>query len=388
MEIREIVNREKEYIINLRRYFHAHPESSLKEFNTASKIEKELGTLGIPYERVGETGVAAYIGGLNPGKTLALRADIDALEIQELNELDYASVNKGLMHACGHDAHTASLLGAAKILKKKEDQIQGKIKLFFQQAEEIGQGARQFIALGHLKDVDNILGFHVSTDLDTGKIAVSPGPIAASCDYFKVIIEGKSSHVSRPQTGIDALYMACQSVVNLQAIVARETDPLDPVVVGVGVLNSGTRYNIIANEAVIEGTFRTFSQETRVKTQESIRRIFETTAETHKGKAKIEFYSYSSPVINHENAAKFATSVAKELVGLDNVITNQEKALSADDFAEFQLEVPGVYVNIGAKNPLDKSTHFPQHHGNFNIDEKALLIGTEFYVRYALKYLG
>jgi amidohydrolase len=386
MKIKDIVSREKEYIIDLRRYFHTYPEPSLKEFNTAKKIEEELEKLEIPYKRVGKTGIVGYIEGLNPGKTLALRADIDALEIQEENKLDYASINEGLMHSCGHDAHTASLLGAAKILKEKEDEIQGKIKLFFQQAEEIGQGARQFVALGHLKDVDNVFGLHVTSDLDIGKIAVVPGPIAASCDYFKVVIEGKSSHVSKPHRGIDALYIASQSVVNLQSIVARQTDPLDPVVVGIGVLNSGTRYNIIANEAIIEGTFRTFSSETRAKTQEAIERIFKTTAETYRGKAKVEFRSYSSPVINDEDSANFATKVAKELVGSDNVITNQEKAMGADDFAEFQREVPGVYVNIGAKNPLDKSTHFPHHHEKFNIDERAILISTELYVAYALKY--
>lgn len=388
MDIKERVNQEEKYIVDLRRYFHANPEPSLKEYNTANKIEEELDKLGIAHERVGETGIIGYLGVKNPGKTLALRADIDALEIQEINEIDYVSVNKGLMHACGHDAHTASLLGAAKILKEKEKDIKGTVKLFFQQAEEIGQGARQFVSQGHLKDVDNVLGLHVSSGLDSGKISVRPGPIAASCDYFKVIIEGKSGHVSKPHTGVDALYIASQSVVNIQAIVARQTDPVDPVVVGIGVLNSGTRYNIIANEAVLEGTFRTFSNETRKNTEEAIERIFKSTTEANGGKAEIEFRSYSSPVINDKESALFATEIAKVLVGEENVITDQEKALGADDFAELQAEVPGVYVNIGARNPEDESTHFPHHHGNFNIDERALLTSTELYVEYTLRYLN
>lgn len=387
MTIKDSVIREEDYIVNLRRYFHAHPEPSLKEYNTAKKIEEELDKLQIPHKRVGETGVIGYIGGINPGKTIALRADIDALEIQQTNDVEYKSKAEGLMHACGHDAHTASLLGAAKILKEIEGEINGSVKLFFQQAEEIGQGARQFVSLGHLKDVDNVLGLHVSSALDTGKISVRPGPIAASCDYFKVVIEGKSGHVSKPHTGVDALYIASQSVVNIQAIVARQTDPIDPVVVGIGVLNSGTRYNIIAKDAVLEGTFRTFSQETRQRTQESIERIFKSTAEANNGKAEVEFRSYSSPVINDRDSALFATEIAKELVGEENVITDQEKALGSDDFAELQAEVPGVYVNIGTKNPLDEGTAFAHHHGNFNIDESGLLLLTSFYVNYTLKYL-
>ena len=387
MEIKDRVNKEKDYIIGLRRYFHSHPEASLKEFNTANKIEEELDKLQIPHERVGETGIVGYIGGLNPGKTLALRADIDAIEIQEKNDIDYASRNEGLMHACGHDGHTASLLGAAKILKEQEDSIKGKIKLFFQQAEEIGQGARQFVSLGHLKDVDNVFGYHVATGLDTGKIEVTPGAVLASCDYFKATVQGKSGHIGSPHLGVDALYIACQSVVNLQGIVTKKTSPLDPVVIGVGVLNSGTRYNIIAGEAVVEGTFRTFSQKTRAETQGAIGRVFNTTAQAYNGKVDIEFRSYSSPVINDEALAKFAADIAKRLVGEDNVNTNQEKALGADDFSELQLEVPGVYVNIGARDPKNKSTHFSHHHENFNIDEKALLIGTQFYVEYTLEYL-
>lgn len=386
MNIERKVEDEKEYIVSLRRWFHANPEASLKEFNTARKIEEELDKLEIPHERVGETGVIGYIGKAK-GKTIALRADIDALEIQELNKAEYASKKEGLMHSCGHDGHTASLLGAGKILKKVEDQIDGRVKLLFQQAEEIGQGARQFVSLGHLKDVDRVLGLHLLSSIDLGRISVRPGAISAACDYFKVKIEGKSGHVSRPHEAVDALYIASQTVVNLQAIVARQTDPIDPVVVGIGVLKSGTRYNIIANEATIEGTFRTFSFDTRKRVQDKIEDIFKTTAKVNGGEAHIEFHSYSSPLINDKESSILAAKVAGEIVGEENVIKDQEKSLGADDFAELQIEVPGVYLNIGSRNPDDENTHFPHHHGRYDIDERGLLISTEVYVKYALEFL-
>lgn len=387
MTIKTRIEDEKKYIVELRRWFHEHPEPSLKEYQTASKIEEELDKLGIPHERVGETGVIGYIG-KGEGKTIALRADIDALEIEETNQVEYASKYEGLMHACGHDAHTASLLGAAKIFKEKEEEINGRIKLLFQQAEEIGQGARQFVSLGHLKDVDRVLGLHVSSAIDTGKISVRPGPIAAACDYFKVNIEGKSGHVSSPHEAVDALYIASQAVVNIQSIVARQTDPVDPVVVGIGVLKSGTRYNIVANHAEIEGTFRTFSFETREKVQDKIGDIFKTTAEVNGAKADIEFQSYSSPLINDEEATLLAEKVAGQIVGQENIIRDGEKSLGADDFAELQLEVPGVYVHVGSRNPDDENTHFPHHHGRFDIDEISLLISSEVYINYTFEFLG
>lgn len=387
MGVRSEVKKQEDYIVSLRRYFHQHPEASLKEYETAKKIEEELDLLGIEHERVGETGVVGYLRG-KEGKTIALRADIDALEIQELNEISYTSVNEGLMHACGHDAHTASLLGAAKVLKGKEKDLNGTVKLFFQQAEEIGQGARQFVAAGLLQDVDSVFGLHVSSRLDTGKITVTPGPISASCDYFKATVIGKSGHVSSPHTAVDALYIASLGVVNLQGIVARQNDPVDPVVVGIGVLHSGTRYNIIAKEAVLEGTFRTFSLETRKKTQDSIERILRNTCEANGAELEIEFRSYSSPLINDKETASFAAKVAEAIVGAEHVDTQQVKSLGADDFAELALEVPGVYVNIGTRSQENDQSAYPHHHEKFDIDEKGLLTSTEFYVLYTLNYLN
>lgn len=386
MTIREDVQKQEGYIVSMRREFHQHPEASLREFETALRIEKELDDIGVPHERVGETGVIGYLG-KKEGKAVAMRADTDALEIGEKSDAEYVSRNPGLMHACGHDGHMAALLGAVRVLKDREDELEGEVRLLFQQAEEIGQGARQFVAAGHLANVERVLGIHVSSGLDTGTITVTPGPVGASCDYFRARVVGKSSHVGKPHMGIDALYVASLCVVNLQGIVARMTNPVDPVVVGVGVLNAGTRYNIIAGEAILEGTFRTFSLETRDRTQEAIERVLRSTCEGYGAQLEVEFRSYSSPVINDRESAVFTAEIAKVIVGEANVQTDQEKSLGADDFAELQLAVPGVYVNVGTRNPLDEGTAYPHHHERFDLDEKGLLIAAELYVRFAIASL-
>ena len=228
MIVKPYVLAEKAYLTDLRRHFHAHPEVSLQEYETCKKIEGELDSMGIPHKRIGETGVYGWIDGKKAGDgvTVALRADIDALAMEDLKEVPYHSQNAGVCHACGHDAHTATLLTAAKILKAKENEFSGQVRLFFQQAEEIGQGARQFVQAGLLDGVTRVFGAHVTSHLDSGKISLKAGPQNASCDYFKIQIHGKGAHVSTPQLGVDALYIASQIVVQLQTIVSRNTDPL------------------------------------------------------------------------------------------------------------------------------------------------------------------
>lgn len=377
----------KDYVVNLRRHFHKYPEASLKEYKTAGKIEEELDSLGIDHKRVGETGVIGYIGRGKKGKKIGLRADIDALEIEDQKDVNYKSQNKGLMHACGHDGHTASLLAAAKILKSMEYELNGEVRLIFQQAEEIGQGANIFIKEGHIDDLDNVFGLHLASGLEVGKASATVGGIMASCDYFKARVIGKSGHVSAPHTAIDALCIGSQAVVNLQTIVSRQVDPIDPVVVGVGTLVSGTRYNIIANEAIFEGTFRTFSEATRKKTRESIERIIRNTVDSAGGELELEFKEFASPLINEEEATRRAVLVGKEILGEGNIIENQEKRLGADDFAEFLTKVPGVYVNIGSGNKSNPLTEYNHHHERFDIDEEALLVATNYYVSYTEDFL-
>lgn len=388
MGLNQYVIDEKDYIISLRRYFHKHPEKSLCEFKTAEKIEEELDKLHIYHKRVGSTGVLGIIRGREESdKVIALRADIDGLKIKELCDTDYKSEHEGFMHACGHDGHTASLLAAAKILKAKEEIFGGEIRLFFQQAEEIGQGAKIFINEGCLEGVNEIFGYHVSSDIPVGKTAVSYGASFASCDYFKVRVKGKSAHVSRPHLSVDALYIASQIVVNIQSIVSRQTDPVKSVLVGIGTLKAGTIYNAVAEEAVLEGTTRSFSKESREKTNNEIIRIAKGIGEVYGAEIEIEFKDYASPLINDKSVTDEVLRIAQDVAGCSNVITDYPKALGADDFAEYLLNVPGTYIRIGTRNDNNKNTSMPHHNGLFDIDEKALLIGTNMEVKFALSSL-
>jgi len=388
VNIKDYVKVEEDYIISLRRHFHRHPEPSLEEYNTALKIEQELEALGINHKRVGKTGVLGIIKGKQLGdKKLVLRADIDALRVQDLKEATYKSITDGVMHACGHDGHTASLLGAAKILKAKETEMGGELYLFFQQAEEIGQGAKVFIEEGYLDTADRIFGIHVTSDLDVGKVSVTKGAVNASCDYFKIIVRGQSAHVSTPQKSVDALYIASQIVIGLQAIVSRQTNPLDTVVVGIGVMRAGTAYNVIANEAILEGTTRSFSVETRNKTNHAVIEIAKQIGSAYGALVEVVFEDYASPLINNNEVCDEIAAIAEKIVTKEGVITTREKSLGADDFAEYLLKVPGMYAYVGTRNENNSNTGKPHHNGSFDMDEQGLLIATNLYVDYALDQL-
>ena len=386
MEYKSYVLEQKDYLIQLRRHFHAHPEVSLQEFQTCAKIEQELDAMGIAHRRIGETGVYAWIDGKKEGKgnIIALRADIDALAMQDLKEVSYHSQNPGCCHACGHDGHTATLLTAAKILKQKENEFCGQIRLFFQQAEEIGQGAKQFVKAGLMEGVTRVYGAHVSSNLDSGKIALTKGPQNASCDYFKIHIKGRGAHVSTPHMGIDALYIASQIVVQLQSIVARNTAPLDTVVVGVGVLRAGTQYNIIAEHAELEGTTRCFTPQTRAFTNQRVKEIAEQTAALYGAEAKVEFQDFAAPLCNDAQAVEEVIAIAEQIIPKEQIVPNFEKALGADDFADYLAEAKGMYAFVGTRTPKNPNTAMAQHHGLFDIDEEALLLSCNIYVDYAL----
>jgi amidohydrolase len=393
------IEEQKDYLLELRRYFHKHPEPSLEEFGTAERIEKELAAAGIPSKRVGKTGVWGTIRGQAPDptaqkKAILLRADIDALPIQDEKTVPYRSEKAGLMHACGHDAHTAALLGAARVLQAGRAKFAGEVRLAFQSGEEIGEGAKEFIEAGALRDLGRVFGVHMASDLPVGKIGVKAGPNNASADYFRVTVHGKSAHVSTPHQGIDALYIASQIVIALQGIVTRQTSPVESLLIGVCTLRAGTFYNIVAETAVLEGTLRAFSPELRNDTKRRIEELCEHTVAAFSSgpggprpRFEREWKYFTPPLINDKEGAREAAETAATIAGEENVITDRILSLAGDNFAEFLALVPGAYAYIGSGNPALPETTLPHHNCRFDIDESALLGAAGMYAEYAGRYL-
>ncbi|WP_291637100.1 M20 family metallopeptidase [Clostridium sp.] len=384
MSIRELSNKYKQNVIDLRREFHKYPEASLHEYKTIERIGQELDNLGVSYKRVADTGIIAEIKGTNPGKTIALRADIDALSVKELNECEYKSENEGFMHACGHDCHISMLLGAAMILSKQKNELNGTIRLLFQPAEEVAQGAKKMIEAGALDGVDGIFGIHVWSDIERGFVCVQEGPLMASADLFEIKVHGKGGHGSAPHQGVDAVVASCAIVMNLQSIVSRELSPLEPAVVSIGSLNVGTRFNIIASEGTLTGTTRSFNPDVRNKFPAMIQRIAEDTASAYRAEAVLEYTFATSVVINDANCSKIAEK-SLDKIGAKSI--NVEKITGAEDFAEYLSKVPGIIALVGVGNEA-KGACYPQHHPMYTIDEDALEIGTSLYAQYATDFLN
>ena len=297
MNIKELAEKYESYIIERRRYYHQHPEVSEKEYATSDEIEKELKSMGIETQRYERPGVAAIIHGGKPGKTVALRADIDALPIEEQADVPFRSLNKGIMHACGHDTHIAMLLGAAKILSEIKNDLEGDVKFIFQYAEETAVGAKYYVDNGFLNGVDAIFGQHIMGTLAAGKINVEGGSRMASCDMFKITVKGKASHGAAPHLGHDAIIAAAAIVSNLQTIVSRVNDPLQPLVLTIGTIHGGDRWNIIAQTVVMDGTLRTFTKEFQDKAPDIMRNIIKSTASAFNCEAELEYTILCPPDI-------------------------------------------------------------------------------------------
>lgn len=290
------------------------------------------------------------------------------------------------MHACGHDGHTASLLLAAKILCRHRDKIKGKVKLCFQQAEEIGYGAMVFINSG-LVTGDRPFGVHLASNIPVGKISVTAGPNNASVDSFKITVKGRGAHVFTPEKGIDALYIASQIVVAAQDLVTRCTNPTDSVIIGIGKLEAGTAYNVVAKDAVMEGTIRTMYPEIREKVKSDLEELVKSMAVIYGGEAEIQYKDSTSPMINPPIPAKEVEKVAVSLFGRDNVITDRPYSLGGDDLAEFILRVSGTYAYVGSGNSDRPNTVVAHHDGLFDIDEDCLINSSLIEVAYTLDYL-
>ena len=386
MEVRQLAERIQPELVELRRYFHMHPEPSFEEVNTANKIVQELTELGIAVKRLAKTGVVGTLTGGKPGKTVALRADMDALSIHEDTGLEFASKNEGFMHACGHDCHVTCLLGAAKILTELKDEISGTVKFFFQPAEEIAQGAKAMVQDGAMEGVDAVFGMHVLGELPVGSVNITAGPRMASADIFKITVMGQGGHGSAPHQGVDAIVAGAAIVMNLQTIVSREINALDPVVVHVGKLVSGDRFNIIASQALIEGGNRTFNPDVRERLPEIMKRIVDSTAAAFRASAEMEYTWGCPPLINDDYLAQMAQGTVRKLFGEEGLI-DMPQMTGSEDFPFYADKAPGVFAFLGVGNK-EKGIGWPLHHACFDVDEGALEIGAAVYAQFALDYLG
>lgn len=388
-EILEEAKKERDYIISLRRHFHMYPELSGEEYNTASKIEETLQSFGLKTTRVGKTGVYAEIKGKKSGenKTIVLRCDIDALPIQEESKCEYKSRNDGVMHSCGHDAHTAGLLGATKILLNHLDDFSGTVRLCFQSAEEIGKGAKEFVKGGFLNGADRTFSCHTESRIPCGKVSLTIGVNNASVDFFRIKIKGKEAHVSTPERGSDALFVASSIVVLSQAIVTRLSSPVDPLLIGIGKLNSGTAYNIVSSSSLLEGTIRAVNIETRKMAKKALEKITQNTSLEYGAEGSIEWEDNAPVLINDKEATKEGQKVGERLFGKENIITDRPLSLGGDDFAEFINAVPGFYAYIGSgsEKPHTQDAH---HTSSFDIDEDCLVVMTSLFSAYAINYLN
>ena len=385
INVREIAEAQRDYMIAIRRDLHRHPEMGWKEFRTSQLICDELDKLGVPYVKVDNTtGILATIKCGRPGKTLLMRCDMDALEIQEESDVDFKSENPGISHACGHDGHVAIMLGAIKALAPYKDQMAGTIKCLFQPSEENGTGAVAMIKAGVLDGVDEVFGQHLWTGVPVGKISVEAGPRMASAGFFSIDVKGKSGHGARPQEGIDAVVCSSAIVMNLQSIVSRETDPVESAVVTIGRMDVGEMRNITAENGHMEGTTRTYSPAIRADFENMMDRIIQATAHAYRCTAKLDYYDNVPPVINHEGPSKLAAGSVAKILGEDAVYLFP-KTTVGEDFANFLQAKPGLFAFTGVGNP-EIDACYAHHNCKFKMDEEGVFNGMMLNIQYALDW--
>lgn len=368
----------EEYMVSLRRHFHQHPEKSMEERETTAFIMAQLNEIGIPHRKLSPSGVVAEIAGGRPGKTVALRADMDALTIQEETGLPFASEAEGLMHACGHDLHMAGLLGAAKLLWQERQSLGGNVRLIFQPGEEVGKGAKAVIEQGGMEGVDMVFGMHNMPSLPAGTVAGSTGPVFSAADYFKITIQGKAGHGATPEDAIDATVAASALVMNLQPLVSREISSLESLVITVGQLHSGTRFNIISGEAVLEGTVRSFDPTIHDMVPVAMERVVEGIARAYRVEAKLEYDKVAKACVNEEGF----TDLCLKSAGKVAQVAPEGRQMIAEDFSEYMQLCPGAFFLYGS------GCEYPLHSDHFAGDEQALITACAMYAQVAVDALS
>ena len=390
--LREECQRLRDELIALRREFHRTPELGLHEYHTAARIERELDRCGIPHERVGETAVVGHLTGNGNGSGLVvLRADIDALPIQETNAVPYRSQTPGKMHACGHDAHTTILLGAGKLLNEMRSELKGNVKLFFQPAEETDGGAEKMIKLGCMENphVDYVLGLHVMPYMPVGDVETRYGALNGASDEIDITVYGKKSHGARPNLGVDAIAIAAQIITALQQQVSRRTSPLDSTVVSIGMISGGTAGNIVCDEVHMNGTLRTISPETREQMRTEIVRVSEGIAAAMGGRAECAMRPSYCALINDKDAVDRTLKLLRSVLGEEHVHIKDAPSLGVEDFSYFCRERPGAFYHIGMAPSAEAAKTWPElHTSEMDIDERVLPLGAELQTRLVLDYLN
>lgn len=389
MNIKELAEKHRDYIIDRRRYYHAHPEPSMFEFETTNALVKDLEAMGLEVHRFEKVpGCWAMIKGGKEGQTVMLRSDIDALPVKEQTGLPFASENEGFMHACGHDNHMSTQLGAAKILLDMKEELCGNVKIVFQPSEETGKGAQHIIAEGVMEGVDGVFGMHVWSSLDSPKYNFESGPRMAAVDKFDVKIHGYSSHGSAPHLGCDAIMAAANFIMTIQSIVSRRNNPLNPLVVTIGEFKGGQRFNIIANEVTMSATVRSFENDTRMIVEPLAREILNNSAASYGCTAELE-YEYILPSV--DNADKRCVDLARnaviELYGEDH-LGEFPKVTGGEDFCFYQQKVPGVFGFVGTRHPDIPGSEMSNHHECFTTDEEQLIRSAAITAKFAMDFLS
>jgi amidohydrolase len=384
--ILESLENHYEEMVEIRRYLHQHPELSFQEVQTANYIKSFYEKLGVEVRgNVGGNGVVAKIYGGNPGKTVALRADFDALPIQDQKDVPYKSLVPGVMHACGHDGHTATLLVLAKVLHENRNELEGNYVMIHQHAEEYAPGgAVSMIEDGCLTDVDAIFGTHLWASEPTGKIQYRVGPVMAASDRFEITIQGRGGHGAAPHTTKDSIVIASQLVMNLQQIVSRRVNPIDSAVVTVGSFVADNAFNVIADRAKLIGTVRTFNEKVRSEIEAEIEKITKGTCYSSDSSYEFNFERGYPAVVNHKEETDFLVQCAESIDEVTSV-EETEPHMGGEDFAYYLQKVPGTFFFAGAK-PVGVEVSYPHHHPKFDIDEKAMLVAAKTLGLAALNY--
>lgn len=368
---------------------HQRPELSYHEVATSKLVAKRLKELGIrTTEGVGGTGVVGILKGSRRGRVVALRADMDALPVNEMSDVKFKSAVKGVMHACGHDTHVAMLLGAAKILSKHRGELRGTVKFLFQPAEEHGGtgGAKPMIEAGAMRNprVDYVFGLHISSRNKSGEFGIRPGPFMAAPDGFKIAIHGRGGHGSAPHETIDPIYVASQVIVGLQGVSSRMIDPVEPFVISVCNIHGGTKDNIIPDDVLLEGTIRTLDRTVRETAKEKVRKVAEGVCRTFGARCEVEFIKDAYPITY--NDPKTTERVIEVLKGVPGTRTKiVEPVLGGEDFSRFMEKAPGAFYFLGTRNPK-KGCVFPNHSSRFKVDEDVLKLGAASLAAVAMEF--